>query len=395
MSAGSTKNVLFIVDNLGLSGKTRTMAFVATHLDPRRFRSVVCTFAEETSILAEQLNANGIPVHHIACRDGIDWTAPLRLARLMHSFHCDVVQCYNPRPILYGGLAAKLAGVRGTVGFLSAFACQVPDRTYQFLPQPLATTSRRNIYRNRIAARLMRYLVTVSAPLGKRFCEYNGLAANKLRVIPYGADLSAVESVSFHEANDFRRALSIHSGEILIGSVGRLVEQKDYPTQLRAFAMAVAEVPGLRMVLAGDGPLKAGLLRLARELKISRQVSFIGHCERVPAFLRCLDIFVLASKFEPFGVALLEAKAAGVAIVATSVNEIPGILSDGTSGLLSPAEDPETMSRLFISLARNPEMRARLGRQASVEARAQNSLESVVREYQELYEASLGNARAG
>jgi len=389
MSAGSTKNVVFVADSLGLSGKTRTMALVATHLDPRHFRSIVCTFGNKTSILTEQLEASGIPIHYVACRDGIDWTAPIRLAKLMRSFDCDVVQCYNPRPILYGGLAAKLAGVRGTVGFLSAFACQVPDRTYRFLPQPLTTTSRRNIYRNRIAARLMRYLVTVSAPLGKRFCEYNGLATDKFRVIPYGADLSAVERVSFQEANDLRRALGFHSDEILIGSVGRLVEQKDYPTQLRAFAMAVAEVPRLRMVLAGAGPLKAELLRLAGKLKISEQVSFIGHCERVPALLRCLDIFVLASKFEPFGVALLEAKAAGVAIVATRVNEIPEILSDGESGLLSPAEDPESMSRLFVSLALNPKMRAKLGKQASAEARARNSLESVVCGYQELYHASV------
>ena len=387
MSVGSTKNVLFVLDSLGLSGKTMTMAFVATHLDPRRFRSIVCTFGKATGNLVEQLKASGIPIHHIACRDGIDWSAPLRLARLMRSFDCHVVQCYNPRPILYGGLAAKLAGVRGTVGSLSAFACQVPDRTYRFLPQPLATNSRRNIYRNRIAARLMRYLVTVSAPLGKRFCEYNGLTADKLRIIPYGADLSAVESVSAQEANDFRRALGFHSDEILIGSVGRLVAQKDYPTQLRAFAKAVAEVPRLRMVLAGDGPLKADLVQMAQDLKISEQVSFIGHCERVPAFLRCLDIFVLASKFEPFGVALLEAKAAGVAIVATRVNEIPEVLSDGVSGLLSPAEDPESMSRLFVSLALNPEMRARLGKRANAEARARNSLDSVVSGYQELYHA--------
>jgi glycosyltransferase involved in cell wall biosynthesis len=380
---------MFVVDSLGLSGKTKTMAFVATHLDPRRFRSVVCTFADEPSILAEQLKTHGIPIHHIACRAGIDWCAPFRLAKLMRLFDCDVVQCYNPRPILYGGLAAKLAGVRGTVGFLSAFACQMPDRSYGFLPQPLTTTSRRNIYRNRIAARLMRYLVTVSAPLGKRFCAYNGLAAGKLRVIPYGADLSAVEKVTVQDANDFRRALGFHSGEILIGSVGRLVEQKDYPTQLRAFAKAVAEVPRLRMVLAGDGPLKADLLQLVRELKISGQVSFIGHCDRVPEFLRCLDIFVLASRFEPFGVALLEAKAAGVAIAATRVNEVPEIVSDGESGLLVPPEDPVSMSRLFISLALSPEMRTKLGRQARAEVRAQNSLESVVHGYQELYHASL------
>jgi len=393
MSAGSTKNILFVVDNLGLSGKTRTMVFVATHLDGRRFRSTVCTLDDETSILSDQLGACGIPVRRIACRNGIDWAVPLRLARLMHSSDCDVVQCYNPRPMLYGGIAAKLAGVRGTVGVLSAFACQVPDRTYEFLPQPLTTTSRRNIYRNRAAVGLMRYLVTVSATLGRRFCEYNGLGADKLRVIPYGADLSVVERVSDREALEFRRALGFGSDEVLVGSVGRLVEQKDYLTQLRAFARAVSKDPRLRMVLAGDGPLKGDLLRIVQELKISSHVSLIGHCERVPVFLRCLDIFVLASKFEPFGVALLEAKAAGAAIVATRVNEIPEILSDGVSGLLSPAEDPESMSRIFVSLARNPEMRARLGRQAQAEARAQNSLESAVRGYQELYEASLGSAR--
>jgi glycosyltransferase involved in cell wall biosynthesis len=367
------------------------MAFVATHLDPRRFRRIVCTLTNETSILSEQLRASGVAIYHIPCRDGIDWRVPIRLANLMRSFQCDVVQCYNPRPILYGGLAAKLAGVRGTIGFLSAFACQVPDRTYRFLPQPLVTSSRRNIYRNRIAAQLMRYLVTVSAPLGKRFCEYNGLASDKLRVIPYGADLGAVESVTAEQATDFRRALGFRSGDILIGSVGRLVEQKDYPTQLRAFAMAVEKVPRLRMVLAGDGPLKADLLRMAQDLKISGRVSFIGHCERVPVLLRCLDIFVLASRFEPFGVALLEAKAAGVAIVATRVNEIPEILSDGASGLLSPPEDPETMSRLFISLAWNHELRARLGKQAKAEVCARNSLESVMCAYQELYQASLRN----
>jgi glycosyltransferase involved in cell wall biosynthesis len=389
MNAGLVKNVMFVVDGLGLSGKTRTMAFVATHLDPSRFRGTVCSFGDESSILVKDLNAAGVPIHYLPCRDGVDVGAPFRLASLMRSLRCDVVQCYNPRPILYGGLAARLSGVRGTVGFLSAFACQVPDRAYGFLPQPLTTTSRRNVLRNRIAARLMRYLVTVSAPLGQRFCQYNGLATDKLRIVPYGADLSAVEKVTDRDAADFRRDLGFGPAEIVIGSVGRLVEQKDYPTQLRAFARAAREVPRLRMVLAGAGPLETELRQLVRDLGIAELVSFIGHCERVPTLLRSLDIFVLASKFEPFGVALLEAKAAGVAIVATRVNEIPEILSDGESGLLSPAEDPESMGQQFLKLAVDPEMRRRLGRQAQTEARERNSLEAVVNGYQDLYAASV------
>jgi glycosyltransferase involved in cell wall biosynthesis len=385
MSAGLVKNILFVVDGLGLSGKTRTMAFLATHLDRKRFQSAVCTFGDETSILVDQLKANRIPIHYVPCRDGIDLSAPLRLAKLIRSSQCQVVQCYNPRPILYGGVAARLAGVRSTVGFLSAFACQVPDRHYGFLPQPLTTTSRRNIYRNRLAAHLMRYLVTVSAHLGKRFCDYNGLAAEKLRVIPYGADLSAVAGVTDQEAVAFRRELGFDGDEIIVGSVGRLVEQKDYPTQLRAFAMASDRVPRLRMVLAGDGPLAAPLREMVKDLGIEGRVRFLGHWERVPLFLRSLDIFVLASKFEPFGVALLEAKAAGVPIVATRVNEIPEIVTDQVSGLLTPAEDSRTMARRLVQLAENAGLRARLGAQARMEARERNSLEAIVNDYQSLY----------
>jgi glycosyltransferase involved in cell wall biosynthesis len=143
------------------------------------------------------------------------------------------------------------------------------------------------------------------------------------------------------------------------------------------------------MVLAGDGPLEAMLRSLVHDLGIEDRVRFLGHWEQVPRLLRSLDIFVLSSKFEPFGVALLEAKAAGLAIAATSVNEIPEILGDGESGLLAPPEDPESMARLFVTLATDPALRAQLGGRALVEARERHSLEAAVCAYQKLYDASL------
>ena len=389
MSAGLPKTVLYIVDSLGLSGKTRTMAYVASHLDPREFRPVVCTFGDEASVLIDQLRERGIPIHSLPCRDGIDLRMIPRVAALMKSLNASVVHCYNPRPILYGGLAAKWRRVRGTVGSLSAFACQVPDRTYGFLPQALNTDSRRNVYRNRISARLMRYLVTVSEGLGKRFCEYNAVPLAKLRIVPYGADLSAMAHVSDEEAASLRQEIGFAPDHVVIGSVGRLVEQKDYPTQLKAFALAARQIPALRMVLAGDGPLDRPLRQLAHDLGVDNRVAFLGHWERVPCLLRSLDVFVLASKFEPFGVSLLEAKAAGLPIAATNVNEIPEILSDGASGLLCPPEDPERLARLFEALASDSCLRARLGAQALLEAKERHSLEAVARAYQTLYQASL------
>lgn len=389
MSAGSPDTVLFILDGLGLSGKTRAMVDLALHLDRRRFRPVIATFNAERSELTNQLDAGQVPVHPVHCEDGLGVRVVARLARLMRSVRADVVHCCNPRPMLYGGLAAKLRRIDATIGFLSAFACQVPDRTYGFLPQPLSTASRRNVYRNRVASHLMRYMVTVSSTLGTRFCEYNGVSPAKFRIVPYGADFDAFDRITADDAAAFRQALALQPGDVVIGSVGRLVEQKDYPTQLKAFALASRRVPGLKMVLAGSGPLEPALRGTVRELGVGDRVTFLGDTKDVPRLLRSLDVFVLSSKFEPFGVALLEAKAAGLAIAATRVNEIPEIVTDGESALLSPAEDPERLADSFVRLATDRALRARLGRQAQQDARERHSLDQTVAAYQALYDTAL------
>jgi glycosyltransferase involved in cell wall biosynthesis len=388
MSAGLPKTVLHVVDGLGLSGKTRSLVAVASQLDRRRFAPVVCRLNAEWSPLVGQLEAAHVPLHTIVCKDGLNTGAALRLARLAWAVKADVVHCSNPRPMLYGGVAARALGIRAVVGFLSAFACQVPDRPYAFLPQPLATVSRRNVYRNRLAATSMRFIVAVSRSLGRRFCDYNRVPLDKLRVISYGADLRAVDEVKPERASELRQELGCRRDDVVIASVGRLVEQKDYPTELQAFALAVARVPNLRLVIAGDGPLRPRLEQLARERGVADRVRFLGSWSDVPALLRSVDVFALASKFEPFGVALLEAKAAGLPIVATAVNEIPEIVTDGTSGLLTPPENAPTMAALFVRLAEDRACRVRLGANARVEAQ-QHGLQSAVAAYERLYEESL------
>ena len=387
MSTGSPDTVLHVVDGLGLSGKTRNLVSLVSQLDRRRYAPVVCRLDPEWSQLVGQLEAAGVPLYTIACKAGVSPGMVLRLARLAWRVKAGIVHCYNPRPMLYGGLAARALGIRAVVGSLSAFACQMSDRSYSFLPQPLATVSRRNVYRNRLAASAMRFLVAVSPSLGRRFCQSSSVPLDKLRVISYGTDLRAVDRVTVERVSELRQQLCFRSDDIVIGSVGRLVEQKDYPTQLRAFAFAAARVPGLRMVIAGDGPLRSSLEDLTRDLGIADRVQFLGNWNDVPALLRSVDLFALASKFEPFGVALLEAKAAGLPIVATAVNEIPEIVQDGESGLLAVPENASSMAGLFVRLAEDRALRSRFGARSRVEAQ-RYSLEAAVAAYESLYDAS-------
>jgi glycosyltransferase involved in cell wall biosynthesis len=207
-------------------------------------------------------------------------------------------------------------------------------------------------------------------------------------------DADRFQRVTPDQIAEFRRRQNLPPDAIVVASVGRLVEQKDYPTQLRAFARAAAQDPRLIMLLVGDGPLRAELEKLVESLGIAQRVRFAGHCDDVPIVLRAIDVFVLASKFEPYGVAILEAKAAGAAIVATNVNELPEILSedlgDRATGLLVPPEDPEAMARAFLRLAGDAAARRALGARAAREALEKHSLQGAIDAYQGLYDEMRG-----
>jgi glycosyltransferase involved in cell wall biosynthesis len=381
--------VLYVVDGLGLSGKTKAMVDLVLGLDRGRYTPTVACFDTEQSPLYERLRAADVPVEVIPCPDGLNLQTPLRLAGLMRRLGPQVVHCYNPRTMLYAAGPARALRIRATLGTLSAFACLTPDMDFRFLPQRLFSVSRKNRVRNALVSRLVRALVAVSPSLGERFCRFNHVDLGRLRVIGYGVDLDRFTGVPAEDVAAFRARHGVPPGAVLVSSVGRLVEQKDYPTQLRAFALAARRVgpaADLRMLLAGDGPLRGELEALASTLGIAERVRFVGHTSEIPLVLRASDVFVLASKFEPYGVALLEAKAAGAAILATRVNEIPEIVVDGEHGTLVPPEDPAAMGEALATLARDGELRRRLGRRAAQDAAARHSLRTAIDGYQELYD---------
>jgi glycosyltransferase involved in cell wall biosynthesis len=390
--------VLYIMDTLGLSGRTKGIIDLALHLDPKRYRPIFCSLGEESSELADRLNEENVPIEVLPLPAGLRPDGVWKLAALIRRLGVQVVHPVNPRPLLYAGLAARLTGVRSAVGSLSAFACQVPDREYRFLPHELVNRGRRQALRNQMACRLMRHVVAVSDELGERFCRFTANAAGpvsdyvyrglrrRMHAISYGIDLRPYRAVTSAQVAELRAHLGARADTVLVGSVGRLVEQKDYPTQLAAFAIAARAEPRLRMVLAGDGPLRAQIEAQAAELGITDRLVLLGHWTKVPALLRALDVFVLASKFEPYGVALLEAKCAGSAIVATAVNEIPKLLEDGVTGLVVPAEAPESMATAFLRMAQDAALRRSLATAAFAEAEKKHSIDAVARAYQALYD---------
>jgi len=233
----------------------------------------------------------------------------------------------------------------------------------------------------------VRHIVTPSHSIERRLRSLGWLDGVGITVIPNGV---RVEEYQTQEPAGLRRRLGIGRDVPLIGFVGDLARQKGVDVLLRA----LPSLPGeWRLVLVGDGGERRNLQRLAGELGIERRTLFAGHRDDVPRVLSELDAVVLPSRFEGMPNALLEAMAAGKAVVASDVDGIREVLSSESLGRRVPPEDPEALRAALAELLANEALRRRLGEAAQEHARRNFSAETMVGRLEKLFSELIGTGR--
>jgi len=185
-------------------------------------------------------------------------------------------------------------------------------------------------------------------------------------------------------------------GRTTVTYAGRLDPQKDLRALLEAAALAAPALgeEGLGVRILGDGPQRAELERLARDLGLERRVTFHGRVDDVGAHLAATDIFVLPSLSEGVSNALLEAMAHGLPCVATSIPGNTDLICDRECGLLVPPGDAKAMARAIVELARDAGLRERLGREARRQVEERFDIQSVASKYAALYRELTRQAEA-
>ena len=175
----------------------------------------------------------------------------------------------------------------------------------------------------------------------------------------------------------------------VIGCAARLAAAKGIDVLLRAFASVAAHADGgpVELWIAGEGPERAALERLAGELGIAARVRFLGHCgpEEMERFWAAIDLFVLASRWEGLPLALIEAMAQGKAVIATAVDGIPEAVVDGETGILVPPDAVEPLAAALRELVGDAARRGGFGRAARARFVATFSAERVVERLLEAY----------
>lgn len=278
----------------------------------------------------------------IPFRSLFDLPAWFRLVRFLRQHHFDTVLTHLWFANTIGRVAAKLAGVPR----IFSFEHNVYDRV----------KTRRQFFIDRILQSWCTRVIAVSGAVRDSLTAH-GIHANKITVIPNGIDLER-----FHVSLSREGA----EGEFTFLFVGRLVEQKGVDILLNA----LAQVARGRLRIAGGGVLRASLEQKAKDLGIESRVEFLGARSDIPHLLRQADCFVFPSRWEGYGLTLLEAAAAGLPIIASDLPAVRDIVDNGAEALLVAPEDAGALSKSMQTMMDDPALRARLaaaGRRKAIE----------------------------
>jgi len=339
--------VLWLTKGLGRGGAEMLLVSLAQAMDRSRIDIEVGFRLPQKTALVDHLEAAGVTTHCLADR-GAHWTVGLR--SLLAERRYDIVHSHAPLV----GSAARMLAPRGTV------LLHTEHNTWDRYHPATRTVNALTIGRNqRVWAVSDEVARSIRVPVSWR--------PTPVEVMLHGVDLETVRHGA--EARAAARArLGLGDHEFVYGTVGNLAAKKDQGTMLRAFAVVRGMLRNSRLLVIGTGPREQELRRLTGELGLEDSVRFLGMREDVPELLPGLDAFVLSSLHEGLSIALVEALAAGVPIVATRVGGIPELVIHGQYGLLVPPSEPGALASAMAWLARDPEVRTRLAAAGPVRA---------------------------
>ncbi len=365
--------IVHVVENLDRGGLERTVVdLIASQRDAGHECRVICLF--KLGLLARELLASGVRVDACGKRPGLDLRALRRARALIRQSPDAVIHTHNAMAHYYAVLASLGLPVK----------CRINTRH----GMGGRTRSGRQEWLYRQSLRGTDYAVAVCEAARQRFAADGMRPRRALLSVPNGIRLER-----FRPADDVARQslvaeLGLPTGSRIIGTVGRLQPVKDHALLLRAFAKVSVQVPEAALVIVGDGPLRAALEAQAEQAGLSDALRFMGDRHDVPRLLTGMEVFALTSTSEGYSVALLEACASSLPIVATDVGGNREIVRHGINGRLVPSGDTAAIATALIALLRGGEQAAAMGRAGYAWAQAEASFRTMAERYHGLYDVS-------
>jgi glycosyltransferase involved in cell wall biosynthesis len=334
----------------GIGGSERHLLTLLPALAERGIEPVLVGLDDPASDPIDFYGALHVPAIRIPAPRDVD---PLLLGRLVRALRADVVHTHLVHADLYGGVAATLRGTQLV--------------TTKHNDDPFRLGPFRHVERG--LCRLADRVVAITDALRDFTIERVGVPADKVETIHYGLD-SLPEAWGENPPDD------VPADARVLLAVSRLTTQKGLDVAVRALPLLPDDTV---LVALGEGPERAALEQLARELGVNRRVFLPGRVPDVAAWLQRAAVLVHPARWEGFGLGVLEAMLAGLPVVASRVSSLPELVADGETGLLVRPDDPAALALGVSRALEQPSLgdagRARAKREFSVARMADRTVE--------------------
>jgi sugar transferase (PEP-CTERM/EpsH1 system associated) len=370
---GQRPLIAHVVFRFDYGGLENGVVNVVNGLPERLFRHTIIALTE-TSDFRRRIRRDDVEVHALNKQPGKDPAAYLRLFQLIRRLRPAILHTRNVGT-LEGALVGRVAGT----------ACRIHGEHGWDTHDPDGTNRKYRLLRRAMNPAISAF-VTVSEELQRWLVERIGIAPAKITRICNGVDVERFRMRS-DEARGLLPPERFPAGTTIVGSVTRFSEIKDPLNLVRAFIEARREAAGksLRLLMVGDGPLRAPAEQELAQAGLSDAAWLPGSRDDVPALMRAMDVFVLGSRREGISNTVLEAMASGLPVIASAVGGNLELVRHGQTVVLVPPGEPAAIAAALIDYVAQPALRLEHGCRARARAEQEYSLRRMLADYERLY----------
>jgi len=326
--------ILYVITSLGLGGAENLLLSYLRKLDNTKYIFHVCCLREKPDDLYNEIT-NYALVTNLNVKNKFNPVIIFHLIKLIRSYKPDIIHTHLFQPRIYTTFANLF--YHGAILITHKHNRVNPIKHNIF------------IFLEMLSSLFNKKIIAISESVKESLQKYEFIPEKKIIVIPNAIEYQIFSNtVKIKDVNEKKK--------LIIGTIGRLEKQKGIEYLILAMKQILTRFPEARLEIIGDGSQAEKLKNLCKKLGISNSVFFFGKFADVIPFYRRMDVFVLSSIYEGFGIVLLEAMASAVPVVASNVGGVKEVINDMSSGLLVPSKNPNAIASAVIRILEDPRL---------------------------------------
>lgn len=366
-------NILHLISSSGFYGAERVVCELCRCSVDLGHAMHIAVLARDERLLEsfrKAVRRSEVAVIGISCRGKIGLKAVKDLKRIIADRQIDILHSHGYKSDFYAVL-------------LKLF-CRRPPTLIATNHNWIGLTVSEKLYQavDTFALRWFAQIIAVSEQVKRDMVE-RSIQPENIDVVANGID---PDDPDLHCIGlEARRELGLNEDDLVIGNVARLTAEKAHTRLIGAAAALRPDFPNIRLVIIGDGPERPALEESVRQVNLGDVALFVGNTDHARRYYSAFDIFALPSLNEGLPMVLLEAMAAGVPVIASSMGAVPQVVQHEKNGLLVPPGDTDQLVQALRRLAADAVLRAELSRCAMATVRNRFSSEVMAHRYLEIY----------